>query len=124
MQHQLNTFRILFIIKGVFNLLISLLPLLYYFLGKFLFPLDQGTPDFMRAIFIYGGSIGFFICFGLAVCTFVASNFLQLQKGYYFIMVVAIVNAFTGVLGILLCIFTLIEITNPETKKLFFREEF
>jgi len=48
-----------------------------------------------------------------------ASKYIKEQRNYTFIFVVAIVNAITGILGILLAVFTLIELSKPHIKELF-----
>ncbi len=128
-NNNLNTFRVLFIIKGVFNLLITLATLFYVFLGRFIGNMTetaviegQEAPPFdIGAVFETIGLVGFTICLGLTVCTFLAANYINKRSHLTFIMVIAILNVFTGILGILLCIFTLIELTKPHVKALFQR---
>ena len=70
-------------------------------------------------LFLYIGIVGFIITLALGSLTIIASNYINQQRSYTFIFVIALVNAITGVLGILLAVFTLIEITKPEVKALF-----
>lgn len=119
-NHNLHTFKILFIVKGILSLLFCLFPILYIVLGGVLFANesdDQG--QFAGMIFI---GIGLFILFlGLifGILTLLAGKYLGEQKNYEFIFVMAIVNCLTGILGILLGIFTIVELTKPEVKRLF-----
>ncbi|PCJ28600.1 MAG: hypothetical protein COA97_01260 [Flavobacteriales bacterium] len=70
-------------------------------------------------IFLIIGIIGFVFSITLGTLALIASKYLKEQRNYNFIYVVALVNALTGVLGILLAVFTLIELSKPEVKKLF-----
>lgn len=70
-------------------------------------------------IFIIIGGIGLIFCITFGVLTLLASKYLKEVKNYNFIFAIAIVNCLTGVLGILLGVFTLVELTKPEVKQLF-----
>ena len=70
-------------------------------------------------IFIIIGGIGLIFCIAIGVLTLLASKYLKEVKNYNFIFAMAIVNCLTGILGILLGVFTLVELTKPEIKKLF-----
>lgn len=70
-------------------------------------------------IFVIIGGIGLIFCVTLGILTLLASKYLKEVKNYNFIFAIAIVNCLTGVLGILLGVFTLVELTKPEVKKLF-----
>ena len=70
-------------------------------------------------IFFYIGIVGFVIAVTLGILTIIAANYIDKQKSYNFIFVIALVNAITGILGILLAVFTLIELTKPSIKSLF-----
>lgn len=122
-QNNLDTYRILFLVKGILTILLSLLPLLYVFLGGMLSTAienDPFAPPFNPGIiFIVFGTLGFIFLLALGILTLLTSKFIGEHKNYSFIFVMAILNALTGVLGILLCVFSLIEINKPEVKKLF-----
>ncbi len=55
----------------------------------------------------------------LGILNLLASKYIKETKNYNFIFAVAVVNCLTGILGILLGVFTLIELTKPEIKPLF-----
>ncbi len=65
------------------------------------------------------GSIGIGICVILGILNLLASKYLKEIKNYNFIFAIAVVNCLTGVLGILLGVFTLVELTKQEVKALF-----
>ncbi|WP_244895661.1 hypothetical protein [Nonlabens tegetincola] len=121
-QDQVNLFSTLFLVKGILNLLLSLLFLIYIGLGSFMtfIPIEnQETPFNPGIIFTAVGIIGLVICIVFGILTIKASNNLKKRKGYTFIIVMAVLNALTGVLGILLCVFTIIEISKPHIKTTF-----
>jgi divalent metal cation (Fe/Co/Zn/Cd) transporter len=122
--NNLSTFRILFLIKGILTLCFSLVFLIYAGIGAAFSKIPELTnnadsmPFNPGNIFLYIGIAGFVITVVLGTLTIIAANYIDKQKNYTFIFVLALVNAITGVLGILLAIFTLIEITKPEVKAL------
>jgi len=124
-NHNLNTYRILFLVYGILTLVFSLFFLLYAGAGLFVegmienqvnedLPFNPG--NFMTII----GVIGFVFAVVVGILTIIASNYIKALKNYNFVFAMAIVNCLTGILGILLGVFTLIEISKPETKALFF----
>ncbi len=127
-HHNLDTFRILFIVKGILTLLLSLLALIYVFVGSFLFSNfhefntvdDQFPFPFNPGVFmaVFGGA-GFVFLVTLGILTLFAAKYIKEQRQYNFIFVVAILNCFTGMLGILLGVFTIVELTKPHVKELF-----
>lgn len=123
--NNLYSFRILFLIKGILTLCFSLLFLVYGLMGVFLSNVDdfQSQSDelpFNPAIILMViGAIGFIFAVAIGTLTLLAGKYIKEHKNYTFIFTIAIVNALTGVLGILLAVFTLIELNKPEVKKLF-----
>lgn len=124
-SNNLNLFQTLFLIKGIMTLLFSLLFIVYAFIGGFLgnifeAPNDANPISFNPGIiFIIIGSIGFIISLVMGILTLLASKYLKEIKNYNFIFVVAVLNCLTGILGIVLCIFTIIELNKPLVKELF-----
>ena len=126
-SNNLSTFRILFLVQGILTLAFSLFFLLYIFFGVFLQSLiDQENGGEMPlnpgSFVVVFGAIAFVIAVSLGTLTLFASKYLRRIKNYTFIFVVAILNCFTGILGIILCVFTLIELSKPEVKALFENE--
>lgn len=124
-NNNLDTFRILFLIKGILILCFSLFFILYAGIG-FIFSntiqnLDtsKDIPFDFGWIFIIIGSIGLVLSITLGVLTLLTSTYIKAEKHYNFIFAMALINCFTGILGILLGIFTLIELTKPEVKERF-----
>lgn len=126
MQHHnnLGTFRILYLVKGILTLCFSLFFMLYAGFGVFfgtMLELDQSNdmPFNPGIIFFVIGVIGIIVCITLGVLTLLASKYLNQISNYNFIFAIAIINCLTGILGILLGVFTLIELNKPEVKQLF-----
>ncbi|MGI9541825.1 MAG: hypothetical protein ACR2MX_01125 [Cyclobacteriaceae bacterium] len=122
--NNLNTFRILFIVKGILTLVVSFFPLVYIAMGVFLgsaaFTEANNPPPFnIGIIFVIMGAFFFVLLVALGIVTLFAAKYLNEIRNYNFIFVVAILNCLTGVLGILLGVFTLIELNKPEVKVLF-----
>ena len=122
--NNLNTFKILFVIKGIFNLFGALFFAGYGFFINYIFsnvhqsdlettPFDVGT-----FIGIFSG-IGFVVMLVFGILTLMTAKYLGEARKHTFITVVSILNCFTGILGILLGVFTLIEINKPHVKPLF-----
>ena len=119
--NNLSTFRVLFIVKGILTLCFSLFFIFYGFIGTIFGNIeDFNELEFNPGIiFIVIGIIGFFITIIFGVLTLIAAKYLNEVRGYNFIFVVAILNCLTGILGILLGVFTLVELTKPHVKALF-----
>ena len=125
-NNNLNTFRILFLVQGILVLLCSLFFVFYAFMGVFFTDIIESSGEELDtmpfnpgSLFVAIGSIGFFITLALGIVTLFASKYLKEIRNYNFIFVVAILNCFTGVLGILLGVFTLVELNKPHVKALF-----
>jgi hypothetical protein len=120
---NLYTYKILFLIKGILTLCFSLFFMLYAVMGAVFTNMDEfsnaSQPFNPGYIFIIIGIVGVIFSVTLGTLALLASKYIKEQRNYNFIFVVAIVNAITGVLGILLAVFTLIEISKPEVKELF-----
>ncbi|HLT53115.1 MAG TPA: hypothetical protein VKZ97_04475 [Flavobacteriaceae bacterium] len=125
MTHPLSNFRLFYLIKGFLNLLIALLCLGYGVFGLFFTDVftdlepETEMPFNPGYIFAIIGGIGFIISLAFTIITFMAAKYLKTPRKYNFIMVAAIVNCLTGILGILLGVFTIIELNKPEVKALF-----
>lgn len=121
--NNLNTFRILFLIQGIFSLFGSLFAFFYAVFGMFAFTQitkhDEHMPFNPGYIFLIIGGIGFLVLVTFGVLSLMASKRLNEKRGYQFVFVIAILSCLTGILGILLGIFTLIEISKPDVKALF-----
>lgn len=126
--NNLSTFSTLFLVKGILTLCFSIFFMLYGCIGIIIgksgewsqesdsFPFNPGF------IFIIIGGLGILICLIMGILTLMASKYLKEVKNYNFIFVLAILNCLTGILGILLGIFTIIELNKPEVKQLFFQK--
>ena len=125
MNNNLDTFRVLFLVKGILTLLFSFFFMLYAGMGAFFVNLDEfnqgvNAPPFNPGyIFLILGVVGFLFCVALGTVTLITSKYINQKRHYTFIYVMAIVNALTGILGIILAVFTIIELSKPEVKELF-----
>lgn len=114
-------------IKGILTLCFSLFFIIYAMFGLFMGNIIESTdPNFHNEIpfnpgyiFVIVGGIGFLFSVTLGTLALIVSKFIKERRNYNFIYVVALVNALTGILGILLAVFTLIELSKPEVKELF-----
>ena len=135
MKNNLETYSVLYIIKCCLLALSSIFIWLNFAFVSFLFSGNNSfnyqiqsngeLPFSIETIIKYIVGIG--TALGILFILFVIGNFLtayylKKQKNYYFTVVIAVLSCFTGVLGILLGVFTLIEITKPEVKALFFNK--
>ncbi|APG59136.1 hypothetical protein [Christiangramia salexigens] len=120
-QNNLRIFKILFIIKGIFTCLIALIPAIYICIGAFILHNGQNEGDEMLvgALFTGIGLLIFSFLIIMGVLTILAGIYLGQQRKYTFILVIAILNCLTGILGILLGIFTIIELNKPKVRELF-----
>ena len=121
-DHNLGIFRILYIIKGIITLAFSILPILYIFLGVFISQKGNMSVDeshFAGIFILLIGVVVFLFLLILGILTLLTAKYLGERKNYDFIFVMAILNCLTGILGIILGIFTIIELTKPQVKRLF-----
>lgn len=121
-DHNLGIFRILFIIKGVLTLVFAALPILYIFIGVFIFQ-NVNLPDEKSqiggAIMMVAGIMVFLFLLILGILTLLTAKYLGEKRHYDFIFVMSIINCLTGILGIILGIFTILELNKPHVKRLF-----
>lgn len=120
-NHNLNIFRILFLIKGIFTIMVSFFPLIYVFMGMFIFnnEFQDHHLGWMGITFMLIGVVVFLFLLALGVVTILAGKYIGERRYYDFIFVIAILNCFSGILGILLGIFTILELNKPQVKELF-----
>lgn len=120
--NNLNTFRILFIIKGILSLLAALFFVGYGFFMNAIFnsgTIENTPPVEMSSIFGIISGIGFVICLIFGIITLIAAKYIGEARNYTFVLIASIMNCLTGILGILLGIFTILEINKPHVKALF-----
>ena len=124
-SNNLGLFKTLYLVKGILTLCFSLFFIAYAVMGLFFDNIidandaNNDMPFNVGFIFLIIGIIGVIICVTFGILTLMASKYLKDVKNYNFIFVIAILNCLTGILGIVLGIFTLIELNKPEVKKLF-----
>lgn len=121
-SNNLSTFRVLFIIKGIFNLLGALFFVGYGFFMNMLFSEvghDASAPFEMSTFFGIISGLGFVVCLIFGIVTLIAAKYIGEARNYTFVLIASIMNCLTGILGILLGVFTILEINKPHVKVLF-----
>ncbi|SDR66400.1 hypothetical protein [Christiangramia echinicola] len=121
-DHNLRIFKILYIIKGILTLVFSIIPLLYIFFGIYLFQFHDKHDDDSTiggAIVMTIGIVLFLFFVAMGILTLLTAKYLGEKRNYDFVFVMAIINCLTGILGIILGIFTIIELNKTNVKRLF-----
>jgi hypothetical protein len=124
-SNNLDTFKTLFLVKGILTLCFSLFFIFYGCIGFIFTSIIENNetntelPFNFGWVFVVFGSIGLLLCITLGILTLLASKYIKDIKNYNFIFAISIINCITGILGIVLGIFTIIELTKPDVKKLF-----
>ena len=121
-DHNLRIFKILYIIKGVLILIFSFLPLLYVFFGFYLFQgqnINDEDSTIGGAILMTIGIILFLFFLAMGILTLLTAKYLGEKRNYDFVFVMAIINCLTGILGIVLGVFMIIELNKTNVKRLF-----
>lgn len=129
-KNNLELFSVLHIVKGILTILMSFIFLAYAGMGIFFGEImEQQDPAAMNempfnpgSIFMVFGGAGFLFFLALGIVTLMAAGKLKKRKGRNFIFAISIMNCLTGILGILLGVFTIIEINKKEVKDLFDQE--
>ncbi len=120
---NISTISILHLVKGILTFVFSLFFLLYAFMGEIFseMSMEQNTemPFDIATLFYVIGGIGFMICLILGLLNILSYNYLKHRKNHGFIFAVSIINCLSGVLGIVLGIFTIIEINKSHIKESF-----
>ena len=99
--------------------------MIYATMGKYMGQMMRNDPQFRRTGFDPSnlitmiGIVGMIVFISMAVLAFLAAKNLSDRKGQTIIIIAAVVNLFSGLLGLLLCVFTLIEMFKPEVKAVF-----
>ena len=125
MKNHLDTYKLLFLIKGILTLCFSIFFVIYAIFGFFIVEVADSQQQMQEIpfnpgyIFLIIGAVGFVFSVTFGILAIITSKYLKERRNYNFIFVVAIINGLTGMLGILLAVFTLIEISKPEVKELF-----
>lgn len=126
---NLNTYRILFLIKGILNLTGIIIFFFYAMIGVFTSKLIDDVaasdPGFQEIpldpgrLFITIGVIGMIICAIVGTSLLIATKHWRNGTNRKLIITVSAINCLTGLLGIILCIFSIIELGRPEVKAVF-----
>lgn len=122
--NNLSTLSILHIVKGILTLAGSLFFIGYAIIMSLVFhnindgelndlPFNIGNLIFV-IFFIF-----FIISLTCGILNLLAAKYMNNHKNYTFIMVVSGINCISGVLGIVLGVFTFIELGKPQVKELF-----
>lgn len=124
--NNLGTFRTLFLVYGILLILGSLFFLLYAGFGFYFSALpemnDPEMPFDPSSIFVVIGVVGFFIAIIFGVLALLASKYIKKRVKHQFVFVTSILMCLTGLLGILLGVFALIELSKTDVKELFIKQ--
>lgn len=124
-NNNLDTLKILYVVKGVLTILFSFFPLIYVFIGAFLGdkmnnPSHGEAPPFDVSYLLIGlGSVFFVLILIVGILTLISAKFIGQRKNYGFVFAVAILTCFGGMLSIALGVFSIIELVKPEVKSVF-----
>lgn len=119
-----STFHVLHIVKAVLTFFVSLLFLIYAFMGTIFsnIPHFQNNPEIpfnLSMLVSIIGIVGFIVVVILGVLNLLTARYIKEKRNYTFIFVMSIINCLSGILGILLGVFTIIEINKPHIKAQF-----
>lgn len=120
--NNLGVFKILYIIKGIIILAFCLLPLFFMVIGVSQLQeheLPGEDTSIGGIILISIGCLLFLFLMIIGILTLLMAKFISEKRNYDFILVIAIINCLTGILGIILGIFMILELNKPEVKRLF-----
>ena len=126
--NNLDVLATLHLVYGILSFLGSLFFAIYIFMGAVLGDnMMQNTPNpppfDVSWVFIIIGSVGIFFCVLKGIFNFLTYSYLRKAKNFNFTFATAIINCLTGVLGIVLGVFTLVEINKPHVKELFYKKK-
>lgn len=126
-NNNLSALRILYIIKGILSIIGALIIFLFFGVGASAFKDlehqsyngDFSTPEV--PMMIISGMFGVIVLLMIAVgiLNLFAAKFIKERRNHTFIFVMAIINCLSGILGLALGIFTIIEIQKVGVKQLF-----
>ncbi len=129
-QDYLNLLSIFHYIVGGIAVLFSFLPLIHIILGTlFLFiperfsDLGHPLPCFLGWIFIIVGVGCMLVGLTFAVCMILTGRYLARHKHYIFCLVIASLNCLFMPFGTILGVFTIVVLTRPSIKALFYSVE-
>ncbi|XOV68157.1 MAG: hypothetical protein ACFHU9_03085 [Fluviicola sp.] len=126
-EKNLNTYRILFLIKGILDLCIAFIGFIYIGIGsmagrffdRLSYETGEDIPVNPGIFFVIVGVILILLALFTGIPALIASKRFSQKRGRTFIIIAAAINCLTGLLGILLCIFTVLELQKPAVKEIF-----
>ncbi|MDP5078452.1 MAG: hypothetical protein NWQ19_10170 [Nonlabens sp.] len=127
-ENNLNTLVVLHYVKAGLTVLAILFFALYMVFGLFMGDamsrdMNEELPFNPANIFVIIGIVGIVLCIIVGILDILAAKYIKQRKNHTFIIVVAAIHCISGLLGIGLGIFTIIELTKPEVKRLFDNKE-
>lgn len=123
-ENNLNIIEILHYVKAGLIVFAIAFFALYAFFGMSIggaISHDAGSemPFDFSTIFVIVGSVGIVMCLILGILDLLSARYIKQRKNYTFVLVVAGIHCVSGLLGLGLGIFTIVELTKPEVKALF-----
>jgi amino acid transporter len=120
---NLNIFATLHVVKGILTILFSLFFLFFIFLASLLslVPLDKDSHTSFNAenLIIIIAVAGFLITVTIGILTLLAGKYIKERRNYNFIFAISILNCTIGLLGIILGIFTILDLNKSHVKAQF-----
>ncbi len=113
-----------FYVNAGISALFALFPFIHLFIGIAMvtgsFENDKNPPPpFFGWLFIGIATVVIVLGFALAICNFLAGNFLKQQKKYTFCFVIGALNCVFMPFGTILGVFTIIVLIRDSVKSLF-----
>lgn len=125
-HNNLGTLRTLHIIKAVLGILGALFILLIFGgSGIFMATQDLKNEDMSFNPSALMAGLGVFAAMAFSITgilNFLAAKYIREERNHTFLMILSVINCFSGILGILLGVFTIIEIQKSDVKELFTEE--
>lgn len=126
-KNNLETFRILHLVTAVLYVLGAIFMMTFFLFFFNIFGKMAGhQPEVPAEMFSMFN--GIFIVIGLsiliiAILNFLTAKYLKEGKNKTFIIITSVINCFSGILGILLGVFTIIEVNKDYAMQLFDESE-
>jgi len=98
------------------------LTLFFIFPGVYIFNENEMSDEnsYLGGAIIISIGIAVFLFFlTMGILTLLTAKYLGERRNYDFIFVMAIINCLTGILGIILGIFTILELNKAHVKRIF-----
>ncbi len=124
LSNNLNVLSVLHLIKGILSLVGAIILIIYFLaIGYFIDYAgslsDKDIPEYLGiGVAAIGGVFAVFGIF-IGILNLIARSNIENRKNRTFVQIVSYINIFSGMLGLALGIFTLIELNRDHVRSLF-----